>query len=132
MQNYVSTSILLILFTFISTALSICWTSGPYHIAASALSVGVGNKTSASVCVYDNSTALNDQCPLPCEALLATTWGDCYCRDPDYHPEATGADDFIKSLTVKQIFYLLATNMYTTGATCRNWLQSQKSSWTCQ
>jgi len=126
--------ILACLLAFCGSSYAFCWTSGPYHIAASALAVGVGNLTSSSVCVYGNNANLNNECPFPCQALIVATWGDCYCRDMDYQPNAGRADPVIKSLSVKQVFSFLAgTNNAYAGNSCRTWMSNsdQVAKWKC-
>jgi len=130
--------IALVFSVLLAVVSAFCWTQGPYHIASGALAVGVGNVSSASVCVYStDNPQFDSSCPLPCQALIAATWGDCYCRDPNYQPQAAGADNFIRPFSVFQIFQFLAgegpfgLKFY---ANCRNWIAdpNQRKLWTCQ
>jgi len=126
---------LLFLFAFASADIEkaqYCWTSAAYHVASQAFAVGVGDPSSNSVCIYGNNTRLSYDCPLACETLISATWGDCYCNDPNYRPDAFGADPLIKPMTVYQVFSVLATSKYATGANCRLWMAGRNSSWTCQ
>jgi len=120
--------ILVICALCIGSSYGVCWTAGPYHIAASALALGIGNVSSSSVCVYGANENLNPTCPLPCQTLLRATWGDCYCRDPTYKPDV--GDSVVRPMNVRQIFELLATSAKQKGATCRDWLQ-ENPDWKC-
>jgi len=120
--------------TLVASVNAFCWTSGPYHLAASALAIGVGNFSSSSVCVYGNNPNINNDCPFPCQALITATWGDCYCQDPNYLPNAAGADPVIKPMSVQQVFSFMAgmNNAYT-GNSCRQWMSNsdQAAKWKC-
>jgi len=120
-----------IVFCAISVAMGICFSNIPYHLAADALSVGVGNLTSSSVCIYGKNPALDNECGPPCKLLLSAVWGDCYCKEPYYKPNASRADSFVRKLNVREIFELLGTYKHTNGATCRKWLEERERSWRC-
>lgn len=72
-----------------------------------ALHQGVGNVASHGACIYGATTILDGSCPLPCQALITATWGDCYCQDPSYKP---GNGDF-STMSVEQVFGIIAGNV---------------------
>eukprot|EP01120_Amphizonella_sp_Union-15-10_P015765 TRINITY_DN816_c0_g1_i1.p1 TRINITY_DN816_c0_g1~~TRINITY_DN816_c0_g1_i1.p1 ORF type:complete len:132 (+),score=15.58 TRINITY_DN816_c0_g1_i1:56-451(+) len=124
--------LILTVFFFASSVLSFCPFEGPYHVAAKAFAEGLGNVTTASPCVYGNADQVQDSsCPLPCKALIVATWGDCYCKDPEYVPGVS--NEFISTLTVRQLFSVLATRIYFPAANCRQFLQEPDNyqQWTC-
>ena len=49
-------------------------------MAAKALAIGMGEVSSAGVCVYGKNKNLDDECPVSCQGLITAVWGDCYCR----------------------------------------------------
>jgi hypothetical protein len=110
-----------------------CWSAVAYHAAASALATGLGDIGSSAVCLYSsvNKTALNSQCPAPCMALLAATWGDCYMLDCRYQPKAWDSDALVYNMTVAQMFILIATPRYAASAYCRAWLGEREHEWKC-
>lgn len=111
-----------------------CWGSGIYHVAAEALGIGIGPIDSSAVCVYGNLKELDDECPLSCQTLLISAWGDCYCRNPHYKPKSFGANGLIKPLSVLEMYRFLASPIHDDAphATCRTWLNENKEDWQCQ
>ena len=112
---------------------SFCWGSGVYHVAAEALAIGIGPIDSSAVCVYGALKDLDEECPLPCQTLLATAWGDCYCRSPGYKPKSFGANGLIKPLSVREMYQFLAEPVHgdASHATCRTWLNENRGDWEC-
>lgn len=130
----ISTWVFLVLIcSFFKSSESFCWGSGIYHVAAEALAMGIGPIDSQAVCVYGNLKDLDAECPLTCQTLLATAWGDCYCRNPNYKPKSFDADNAIKNLSVYDMFKFLSENTQTDAphATCRLWLKEKKQDWHC-
>lgn len=94
------------------------------------LAVGIGPIDSSAVCVFGSVKGLDEECPLSCQSLLMTAWGDCYQRNPDYRPRAFGASAQIKSMSVYQMFQFIAEpSIVAPHATCRNWLVENKEEW---
>jgi hypothetical protein len=110
-----------------------CWGSGVYHLAAEALAIGIGPVDSSAVCVYGSSSSLDEECPLPCQTLLAAAWGDCYCRNPGYKPKSFGANGLIKPMSVHEMYRFLAEPIHEDAkhATCRIWLNENEEDWNC-
>lgn len=115
---------------FVTMGESFCWGSGAYHLAAEGLAIGIGPIDSSAVCVYGISASLDEECPLPCQTLLAATWGDCYCRHPGYKPKSFGANGLIKPMSTHEMFRFLAEDA--PHATCRVWLNENKGDWECE
>ena len=119
--------------TIVARGKAFCWGSGVYHVSAEALAIGIGSVDSSAVCVYGNVRSLDDECPLPCQTLLASTWGDCYCRSPGYKPKSFGANGLIKPLSVHEMYRFLALfSVEAPFATCRVWLNENKGDWNCE
>ncbi len=81
---------------------------------------------------HDSGISLNDDCPVPCALLVRSTWGDCYCTEPLYQPNA--GDVPINQFSVYQIFAFFAQpSVAAVQMQCRNWMQTPSSvtSWKC-
>eukprot|EP01121_Diplochlamys_sp_Union-15-3_P006636 TRINITY_DN1713_c0_g1_i1.p1 TRINITY_DN1713_c0_g1~~TRINITY_DN1713_c0_g1_i1.p1 ORF type:complete len:139 (+),score=15.30 TRINITY_DN1713_c0_g1_i1:26-418(+) len=117
--------------TLVTYVYSFCFSLGPYHLSAAAFAQGLGDINSSSVCVYGNTSVSNSSCPLACESLIVATWGDCYCKDRFYRPNTSNA--LVRTLTVYEMYELLATPKYFRSANCRDFLNRQDSleSWKC-
>jgi len=125
--------ILLLLVACFQPIRATCWNTKPYQLGAKALAEATGTLSSAAICRYGNNTQIHASCPAPCWALISYTFGDCYCEDPDYKPKVS--DPLVKSLTVKQLFELLAepSKYNFQGASCQDKLNqsANKKKWQC-
>lgn len=92
---------------------------------------GIGPVESAAVCVYGTNSGLDDECPLPCQTLLISTWGDCYKRHPLYKPEPPiGSGWFKTAMTTYDLFEFIATpSKEAPYATCRDWMMDNIENW---
>lgn len=133
MQIHIFALLLLLVCCNVRLAESFCLGSGIYHLAAEALSVGIGPLDSDAVCVYGNNKDLDEDCPFSCQALLTSAWGDCYCRNPDYKPKSFAANGLLRPLSVYETFKFMAQLLHPEAphATCRIWLNEHKADWTC-
>jgi hypothetical protein len=106
-------------------------------VAAKALAIGIGDLTSAGVCVYGLHDGLNDDCPISCKGLITATWGDCYCRNPQYKPDTVDVDDILAPMDVHGLFAFIngSSSKYGTkwNATCRSWIgqEAETKMWMC-
>jgi len=107
MKSVVATVLLLSIIGAVSYVNAICISNVAYHQAAKALGYGMGNVSTSSVCRYGNVQGLNTQCPTLCSSLITATWGDCYCKEPNYKP-GNVSNDLINQLTVQQYFLFFA------------------------
>jgi hypothetical protein len=118
----------------LAVAHGFCFSRAGYYIASKALAVGVGDITTHAACKFTNATgiSLNSDCPAPCALLVRSTWGDCYCTEPLYEPQAGDAP--INHFSVYQIFAFFAQpSTAAVQMQCRNWMQTQSSvtMWKC-
>eukprot|EP01130_Rhizamoeba_saxonica_P009636 TRINITY_DN3929_c0_g1_i1.p1 TRINITY_DN3929_c0_g1~~TRINITY_DN3929_c0_g1_i1.p1 ORF type:complete len:135 (-),score=14.27 TRINITY_DN3929_c0_g1_i1:99-503(-) len=111
-----------------------CWSSAFYHKSADLMEKGIGNISSDAVCIYGNSPKLDDECNAPCQLLLQTTWGDCYCRYPEYKPGLV-SDPLLTPLSVQELYEMLSgKSSLVLHANCRSWLNqpSHQKMWQCE
>ena len=131
-----SMRVLLLLVLVAASASGFCITRTGYYVASKALAVGIGLVQSNAACKFTNVTgiSLNGDCPPQCAVLIRATWGDCYCEQPTFVPDAGDAP--FDAMTAQQLFQFIAgsyNSSYGVQAHCRDWMNTPSSvaMWAC-